>query len=63
MAIPKHVYKNHDIHGQCIFDGMYWPKIRIDKNSDSECNFTIEVKRRIVKQGGANRLFCIDFCG
>ena len=62
MAIPKYVSKNHDINGQCIFDGNFWPKVMIIKNrSNSKCNFIIEEKRRVVEQGGKNKLYCTDF--
>ena len=60
MTIPKHVSKNHDIHGQCIFDGIYWPKVIIKNRSDSECSFTIEENRTVVQQGG-KELYCTDF--
>lgn len=62
MAISKHVSKNHDVHGQCISDGIYWPNVKIIKNSiNSECNFGIEQKRRPVDQSSENKLYCTDF--
>ena len=55
MAMPGYVLKNDDIHGQCISDGGFWPKVK-----NKGCNFTIEEKRTVVEQD-TNELHCTDF--
>ena len=58
MTVPRYLLKNHDMHGQCTSNGIFWPMVYIVKKD--KCDFIVEQRRRIMRQD-TNKLYCTEF--